>query len=102
MKELILGSIFTLFGMMFIATIGNGVGKLLTNFKLPELVIVLIHIFIIIGGIYLLRIQIAKIITNKELLNSILTLAGPSFAAASFYFSPYVKNIANSILKNTQ
>jgi hypothetical protein len=86
--------------MILIVTISNGVGNFLSKFKCPILIVFLIHVFIIIGCVYILRISLAKIILDKEMISSIFVLVGPTLAGASFYFSPFVKKAARKILKD--
>jgi hypothetical protein len=98
-KELFIGTILVLLGMIILISISNGVGIFLSKFKIPIIIVFLIHIFIIIGCLYILRISISKIIIDKEMFNSIFVLVGPIITAASFYFSPFVKKAAKKILK---
>ncbi len=97
-KELFIGTIILLLGLLIVITISNGIGNFLIKFKVPGIIIILIHLFIIITGLYYIRSVLIKKISNKELFNSVLVLAGPTLAAASFYFSPIIKNTTRTIL----
>ena len=98
-EELFIGTILVLLGMIILISISNGVGNFLSQFNIPIIVVFLIHIFIIIGCLYILRLYLCKIVLDKEMFNSIFVLAGPMITAASFYFSPHVKKSARKMLK---
>lgn len=100
LNELVIGTILVLLGMIILISISNGVGNFLSQFKIPIIIVFLIHIFIIIGCLYILRTSLSKIVLDKEMFNSIFVLAGPMITAASFYFSPFVKKAARKMLKD--
>ncbi len=97
-KELFLGTIILLLGLIIIITISNGLGNFLLQFKIPGIIILLIHLFIIIIGLYDIRSILKKYISNVELFYTIFVLAGPILVATSFYFSPIITNMARTFM----
>ena len=98
-KDLFIGTIIFLVSLVSAIIISNGICKFLENFKVPLLILLLIHLFIIIGCLYILRYYLAQIIKDKELFNSINMLGGPTLGAVSFYFSPVIKSISQDLFK---
>lgn len=92
-KDLFIGIFILLISLTLVIIIINNLSNLLINIKTPFLIVFILHVFLIIGFIYLLRINMQKIIKDKELFSSIMTLAGPTLAA-SLYFSQYIKGFA--------
>lgn len=46
----------------------------------------------------LIRINVKKVVLDKDVFDSLTSLIGPTIAAASFYYSPFIKDIAKEFL----
>lgn len=92
-KELYISTIVLLISLIFAIIIINKLSNLLINFKIPYLFVFTIHVFLIVGFVYLLRLKLQKMILNKDILSSTMTIAGPLIGSASLYFSDYIKKL---------
>ena len=99
-QDLIVGNFTFLVTMLLLVIVSNRICKLLENIRIPLMILLFIQLLLIIGFLYILRYYLGKMITDKELFNSILSLAGPIIAVTSLYFSPILKSINNSLLWN--
>ena len=96
-KELSFGTLIFLISTISITILSNFICNFLLNLNsnIPELIILIIHLLIVITGIYFLTYYLSKIVKNKELFYNILMLAGPTFSSASFFFSPIIQIISH-------
>jgi hypothetical protein len=101
-KDLFLGTIFLLFGLIFVVVISNNICKLIEKFvKLPNIIILIIHLFIIIGLIIIFRTKLNIYILNKDVYTGVLTLSGPIVGATSLYIGPIIKKYGERFLLST-
>jgi hypothetical protein len=98
-KDLFLGTILLLFGLMLIVIISNNICKFIEKFvKLPNLIILIIHLFIIIGLITIFRTKLNIYILDKDIYSGVLTLSGPIVGATSIYIAPIIKKYAEKFI----
>ena len=98
-KDLFLGTILLLFGLMLIVIISNNICKFIEKFvKLPNLIILIIHLFIIIGLITIFRTKLNIYILDKDVYLGVLTLSGSIIGATSVYIVPIIKKYAEKFI----
>ncbi len=95
--DLILGMIFLLLGLMLIVLISNKVCKVIDNGHIHRIFILVIHLILIAGMLVYLRKLLNKYITNVNIMNGILPLAGPIIGATSNYIVPIIKDLIKNL-----
>ncbi len=97
-KEIFIGIFLIIFGVLLSVTIANAFSNVLKKY-INKYILFILHIFIIVGFIMLLRINVKKVIINKDVFDSIVSTIGPIIGGVSFYFSPFVKSLARELLQ---
>ena len=96
--NLILGIIFLLLGLMLIVLLSNKICKIIDNNCIPRIFILIIHLILIASMIIILRQALNKYITNANIMNGILPLAGPIIGATSNYIVPIIKDLIKNLI----
>jgi hypothetical protein len=94
-QDLFLGTLLFLVIMLLFVIITNSICRFLESFKIPITILLFIQLFLIISFLYILRYYLGLIVEDRELFNSITSLAGPVFAITSLYFSPVLKSFSS-------
>lgn len=98
-KDLLLGTLLLLFGLMLIVIISNNICKFIEKFvKIPNVIILIIHILLITGLITIFRTKLNMYILNKDIYSGVLTLAGPIVGSTSVYIAPIIKKYGEKFL----
>jgi len=95
--DLILGMIFLLLGLMLIVLISNKICKIIDNGHIHRIFILVIHLILIASMIIFLRKLLNKYITNVNIMNGILPLAGTIIGATSNYIVPIIKDLIKNM-----
>lgn len=87
--ELVLGTIFLLVSLVGCIMLSNFIVQFFGNINF---ILLLIHLMIIVCFVIIIRYTLNKMITNVNICNGILTLAGPIIGLASLFMSPMIKD----------
>lgn len=97
-KQIFIGIFLIVIGVLLSVTIANAFSNVLKK-HINKYILFILHVFVIIGFIMLLRINVKKVITNKDVFDTLTSLIGPVIGGVSFYYSPFVKSLARELLK---
>jgi len=96
--EICLSIIILVVGIVSSCILSNNITKLINyNNKNKNInyLLLLIHLIIIVYFIIIIRYILEYMITDKDVLNAVLTLSGPTIGASSLFYSQILKSFVN-------
>ena len=99
--ELCLSIIILVLGVVSSCILSNNITKLINyNNKNTNInyLLLLIHFIIIVFFIIIIRYILNYMITDKDVLNSVLTLTGPTIGASSLFYSKILTDFVNKFI----
>jgi len=99
--ELCLSIIILVIGIVSSCIFSNNITKLINyNDKNTNInyLLLLIHLIIIVYFIIIIRYILNYMITDKDVLNAVSTLTGPTIGASSLFYSQILKDFVNKFM----